>query len=260
MHLVRMLHEGAVRHGFASEDSVKLLAGDPFSSWELDDVMPFEHSRLLAPVAPSKVVCVGVNYREHCAEMGHELPDEPVIFLKPPTSVIGPGMDIRIPAGFECVDYEAELGVIIGRRTHAITPEMARDHILGYTCGNDVTNRIVQRKDGQWTRAKGYDTFCPLGPWIEAEIDPMGLRIESYVNGELRQSASTSDMIFNPFELVSFISRVMTLLPGDVVLTGTPAGIGPMKHGDTVEVRIENVGSLVNTVVRSGDGDLPSCG
>lgn len=249
MHLVRMLHEGAVRHGFANEDSVKLIAGDPFSSWELDDAMPFERSRLLAPVAPSKVVCVGINYREHGAEMGHELPDEPVIFLKPPTAVIGPGMDIRIPAGFETVDYEAELAVIIGRRTHAVTPEIARGHILGYTCANDVTNRIVQRKDGQWTRAKGYDTFCPLGPWIEAEVDPVGLRIESYVNGELKQSANTSDMIFKPFELVSFISHVMTLLPGDVVLTGTPAGIGPMRSGDTVEVRIESVGSLVNTVV-----------
>lgn len=249
MRLVRILHEGAVRCGVAEDDEVRLLTGDFFESWQFQESIPFERSRLLAPVAPSKVVCVGINYLKHGHEMGHATPEEPVIFMKPPTSVIGPGAAIHVPPGFDSADYEAELAVVIGRRTHRVTAEVAGGHILGYTCGNDVTNRVVQRKDGQWTRAKGYDTFCPLGPWIVPEIDAAGVGIECYLNGQLRQSANTREMTFGPLEIVSFVSGVMTLLPGDVILTGTPAGIGPMRRGDTVEVRIEGIGSLVNGVV-----------
>jgi 2-keto-4-pentenoate hydratase/2-oxohepta-3-ene-1,7-dioic acid hydratase in catechol pathway len=163
--------------------------------------------------------------------------------------VIGPHGQIRIPDRLEVVDYEAELAAVIGRRTHRVSPLEARRSVLGFTCANDVTARELQRKDGQWTRAKGFDTFCPLGPWIETDVDPLDLLVESYVNGELRQQSRTSDMLFDVYALVSFISHVMTLLPGDIVLTGTPSGVGPMRRGDTVEVRIEGVGSLINHVV-----------
>jgi 2-keto-4-pentenoate hydratase/2-oxohepta-3-ene-1,7-dioic acid hydratase in catechol pathway len=194
------------------------------------------------------VVCVGLNYRAHIIELDHEMPTEPVIFLKPSTAVIGPQQTIPLPPGVGRVDHEAELGVVIGRRTHRATPEEAAANILGLTCGNDVTARDVQQRDGQWTRAKGYDGFCPLGPWVATDVDPGDLAVECFVNGEARQSARTSDMLFTPFELISFISQSMTLVPGDVVLTGTPGGISELHHGDVVEVRIEKVGSLVNTV------------
>jgi len=227
---------------------VRLIEGDLFGAWEPGETV-VRAPRLLAPVAPSKVVCVGINYLLHGREMGHEMPEEPVIFLKPPSAVIGPDDAIRVPDGFDTVDHEAELAVLIGRRTRSVTSGAASDHILGYTCANDVTNRVVQRKDGQWTRGKGYDTFCPLGPCIVVGVDPTALDIACLVNGEVRQSANTREMIFGPLELVSFISRVMTLEPGDVVLTGTAAGVGPMKRGDMVEVRIEGIGSLVNALV-----------
>jgi 2-keto-4-pentenoate hydratase/2-oxohepta-3-ene-1,7-dioic acid hydratase in catechol pathway len=180
--------------------------------------------------------------------MGHEMPAEPVIFLKPSTAVIGTGQPIPIPAGVGRVDYEAELAVVIGRRTHNATAEEAAVNVLGFTCANDVTARDLQKIDGQWTRAKGFDGFCPLGPWIVTDVDPADLLVECYVNGERRQQARTSDMLFDPYQLVSFISHVMTLVPGDIVLTGTPGGIGPLVAGDTVEVRIESVGSLENPV------------
>ncbi len=249
MRVVRIFQDEDVRYGLADESMVTLISDEPFAAWETEGLVPLPHAQLLAPAIPTKVVCVGINYRAHAKEMGHALPEEPVIFLKPPTSVIGHGAEIRVPAGLECVDYEAELAVVLGRRTHNVTPEEAPAHILGYTCANDVTSRVLQQRDKQWTRAKGFDTFCPLGPWVETDVDPRDLRIESYVNGELRQHARTSDMIFDPYELVSFVSRVMTLLPGDVVLTGTPSGIGPMVAGDVVEVRIEGIGSLINRVV-----------
>ncbi|HSQ22643.1 MAG TPA: fumarylacetoacetate hydrolase family protein [Coriobacteriia bacterium] len=249
MRVVRIFQDEDVRYGLADESSVTLISDEPFAAWEPEGVVPLPQAQLLAPVVPTKVVCAGINYRAHAAEMGHELPDEPVIFLKPPTSVIGQGAEIRIPDGLESVDYEAELAVVIGRRAHAVSPAEAESRVLGYLCANDVTSRVLQRKDGQWTRAKGFDTFCPLGPWVETDVDPRDLLVESYVNGELRQHARTSDMIFDPFELVSFVSHVMTLLPADVVLTGTPSGIGPLVRGDVVEVRIEGIGSLVNRVV-----------
>lgn len=248
MRVVRIFHEEDVRYGLADDSMVTLISDEPFAAWEPEGVIPLPHAQLLAPAVPTKVVCAGINYRAHAKEMGHQLPEDPVIFLKPPTSVIGHGAEIRIPDGFDTVDYEGELAVVLGRRTHNISAEEAPAHILGYSCANDVTNRVLQKKDGQWTRAKGFDTFCPLGPWVETDVDPRDLQIETFVNGELRQSSRTSEMIFNPFQIVSFISHVMTLLPGDVVLTGTPMGVGPVASGDAVEVRIEGIGSLVNRV------------
>lgn len=248
MRVVRVLYEGDCRYGLANDDTVTLISDEPFAAWEPEGVFPLHEARLLAPTTPTKIVCVGLNYRAHVAELGHEMPAEPVIFLKPPTSVIGPAQAIPLPEGIGRVDYEAELAVVIGRRTHNATPEEAAANVLGFTCANDVTARDLQQRDGQWTRAKGFDGFCPIGPWIETDVDPSDLLVECYVNGERRQAASTADMLFDPYELVSFVSRVMTLVPGDVVLTGTPGGIGPLHHGDVVEVRISGVGSLVNPV------------
>lgn len=249
MRVVRIFHEEDVRYGLADESSVTLISDEPFAAWEPEGIVALPHAQLLAPTVPTKIVCAGLNYKAHAREMGYELPAEPVIFLKPPTSVVGHGAEIRIPDGHDVVDYEAELALVIGRRAHKVTPEQARTHVLGCTCANDVTSRVLQQRDGQWTRAKGFDTFCPLGPWVETDVDPRDTTLESYVNGERRQSTSTSDMIFDPYELVSFVSGVMTLLPGDVVLTGTPAGIGPLHRGDVVEIRIGGIGSLINRVV-----------
>ena len=244
MRVVRVLFEGDCRYGLADETTVTLLTDEPFAAWEPDGLMALSSVTLLPPVAPTKIVCVGLNYRNHIAEMGHKVPAEPVIFLKPSTSVIGPGAPIPVPLGVGRVDHEAELGVVIGRRTHMASAEEAAANVLGFTCGNDVTARELQQIDGQWARAKGFDGFCPLGPWVATDIDPSDLLVECYVNDELRQSARTSEMLFHPYELVSFVSRVMTLVPGDVILTGTPGGISPIHCGDTVEVRIEGVGSL----------------
>jgi 2-keto-4-pentenoate hydratase/2-oxohepta-3-ene-1,7-dioic acid hydratase in catechol pathway len=249
MRVVRIFHEEDVRYGLADESTVTLISDEPFAAWEPEGIVALPHAQLLAPTVPTKIVCAGLNYKGHAREMGHELPAEPVIFLKPPTSVVGHGAEIRIPDGHDVVDYEAELALVIGRRAHKVTPEQARTHVLGCTCANDVTSRVLQQRDGQWTRAKGFDTFCPLGPWVETDVDPRDTTLESYVNGERRQSTSTSDMIFDPYELVSFVSGVMTLLPGDVVLTGTPAGIGPLHRGDVVEIRVGGIGSLINRVV-----------
>lgn len=248
MRVVRVLHEGDCRYGLANDDTVTLITDEPFAAWEPEGILSLHEAHLLPPATPTKIVCVGLNYKNHIAEMGHDMPTEPVIFLKPSTAVIGPQQTIPLPPGVGRVDYEAELGVVIGRRTHNATPEVARSNVLGFVCGNDVTARDLQKRDGQWSRAKGFDGFCPLGPWVETDVDPADLAIQCFVNGELRQSARTSDMLFDPYQLVSFASQVMTLVPGDVVLTGTPGGIGPLHHGDTVEVRIEGVGALVNPV------------
>jgi 2-keto-4-pentenoate hydratase/2-oxohepta-3-ene-1,7-dioic acid hydratase in catechol pathway len=247
MRVVRLLHEGDCRYGLADASTVTLISDEPFAAWEPEGVLPLADVHLLSPVTPTKIVCVGLNYRTHVAEMGHDTPSEPVIFIKPSTSAIGPGQTILLPEGVGRVDHEAELGVVIGRRTRHVSVEQAPEHVIGFTCGNDVTARDVQKRDGQWTRAKGYDTFCPLGPWV-ADVDPSDLELECLVNGEVRQKARTSDMLFGAYDLVSFVSQVMTLVPGDVILTGTPGGISELHPGDTVEVRIEGVGSLVNPV------------
>lgn len=217
--------------------------------------IPLESAKLLAPVQPEKIVCVGRNYRDHVKELGNDEPAEPVIFLKPQTSLIGPGDKIVRPQRLsQRVDYEAELTIVIGKRCHNIgETEDVRPYILGYTCANDVTTRDLQRKDGQWTRAKSFDTFCPVGPIVTDEIDPWaGVRVESYVNGVVKQSESTTAFIFPVDVIVRFCAAVMTLLPGDLILTGTPAGIGSIVAGDEVTIKVEGIGSLTNPVV---DGD-----
>jgi 2-keto-4-pentenoate hydratase/2-oxohepta-3-ene-1,7-dioic acid hydratase in catechol pathway len=215
----------------------------------LDEAIPIRELKFLSPTRPSKIVAVGLNYRAHAEEMGKPLPEEPLLFLKPSTAVISNKMRIVLPKISSRVDYEGELAVVIGRKCRKVSPEEAKDYILGYSCFNDVTARDLQQKDVQYTRAKSFDTFAPYGPWIALDIDPLGLKITTRVNGELRQEGNTQDMIFSPWELVSFISQVMTLLPGDVVATGTPPGVGPLKGGDRVEVEIEGIGTLINYAV-----------
>ncbi len=249
MRVVRVFSGEDVRYGLADASSITLISDEPFSAWETDDVISMTGARLMPPAMPTKIVCAGVNYKQHAREMGHDLPTEPLFFLKPPTAMNAPGGEIHLPPGAGRVDFEGELAVVIGRRAHHVSVADASSHILGYTCANDVTARELQARDGQWTRAKGFDGFCPLGPWVETDLDPKDLLLETLVNGQIRQSARTSDMIFDVPTLVSFISHVMTLLPGDTVLTGTPSGIGELHAGDTVEVRIEGIGTLSNRVV-----------
>jgi len=252
MKLVRFLAQGKPVCGIVNGDEISELDGDFFSPFKTRKAAHvFSQVKLLPPCNPSKVVAVGLNYRDHAHELGLAIPEEPVLFLKPPTAIIGPGESVICPRESSRVDYEAELGVVVKDRTRDISPEEAPDHILGYTCANDVTARDLQKKDGQWTRAKSFDTFCPVGPWIETDLDPGDLLIQSYLNGERRQSSRTSQLIFNVHELVSFISGIMTLEPGDLIITGTPAGIGPMKPGDEIEVRIEGIGSLKNVVQKA---------
>jgi len=225
-----------------------------FADFEQGDKaeIPLSAVRLLAPVAPSKIVCVGRNYREHAKELNHPIPTEPLFFLKPPSSVIGAGDEIRRPNALSHrVDYEGELGVVIGKRCYRLGEnDDVRPYILGYTCVNDITARDLQEKDGQWTRAKGFDTFCPVGPVVAEGLDPWkGVRVQSHVNGQVRQDGTTVDFLFPLELLIQFISQVMTLESGDLIATGTPAGVGPLQPGDTVEVTVEGVGMLTNSVV-----------
>jgi len=243
-------------HGELDPDAVVVaLAGDPLyvgvhlteEQHRLADV------RLLAPVLPrSKVVGIGRNYAAHAAELGNDVPDEPLMFLKPNTSVVGPGDPVFYPSQSTNVHYEGELAVVIGRICRDVPKEKVADVVHGYTVGNDVTARDLQRSDVQFTRAKGFDSFCPLGPWIETELDVSDLRVQTYLNGDLKQDGSTRDLIFDVPTLVAHVSSVMTLLPGDVILTGTPEGVGPMEVGDEVDVVVEGIGTLTNKVVRRG--------
>ena len=231
-------------------DGLRLLAGDPFgAARDREQRLSFAEARLLAPATPSKIVAIGLNYKDHAAERGKPLPQEPLIFLKPASAVIGPGEAIRKPVWAGRVDHEAELGIVIGKLAFNLeSPEAARDHIFGATCVNDVTARDLQERDVQFTRAKGFDTFCPLGPCLATDLDLSDLKVECRVNGAVRQHSSTRELIFAPEYLVYYVSRVMTLLPGDIISTGTPAGIGPLAEGDQVEVEVEGVGVLRNTV------------
>jgi 2-keto-4-pentenoate hydratase/2-oxohepta-3-ene-1,7-dioic acid hydratase in catechol pathway len=238
----------------ADQLMVAQLAGHPFGG-RAEDIkltgirFPLADVRLLAPILPSKVVCIGRNYAEHAREMGTEPPEEPVIFLKPSTAVSGPGDPVVRPTGLtERVDYEGELAVVIGRLCRQVPAERIPEVIFGYTCANDVTARDLQARDGQWTRAKGFDTFCPLGPWIQTDLDPADLELSTRINGEVRQHSRTSLMLHGVPALIMVVSQVMTLLPGDVLLTGTPAGVGPMSKGDQVSVTIEGIGTLSNPV------------
>ena len=249
MKLVRFQVAGREACGILTGDEIGELEGDLSGSLKLlKSSYPLSQVRLLAPSSPSKVVAVGLNYRDHAHEMGFPIPENPVIFLKPPSSMIGPGDEIIFPAMSTRLDYEAELGVVIKDRVRNVSSDQASRHILGYTCVNDVTARDLQKQDGQWTRAKSFDTFCPAGPWIETDLDPDDLSVESYLNGQRKQASRTSQFIFNVNHLVSFISEIMTLCAGDLIITGTPSGIGPMKPGDEIEVRIEGIGSLKNVV------------
>ena len=254
MRIARISVGGEVTFAVMAEDGASELAGHPFSRHELSGRQwPFGEFRLLAPVLPSKVVAVATNYRDHAAEMGSGVRDEPMIFLKPSTSVIGPGDSIALPPQSKRVDYEAELAVVIGRLCRDVPAARAAGVILGYTAANDVTARDLQKTDGQWARAKGFDTFCPLGPWIETELDLTSddhpdLAVGCSVNGHIKQQGSTGDMVHSVADLIAFISAAMTLLPGDVILTGTPAGIGPLYVGDEVEVKISGIGPLFNPV------------
>jgi 2-keto-4-pentenoate hydratase/2-oxohepta-3-ene-1,7-dioic acid hydratase in catechol pathway len=249
--IVRVARPDGPAFGVVTGDHVALLDGHPFADVRVtDQVAPLDKVPLLAPIIPSKVLCVGKNYADHAAEMGGEVPAEPLIFSKPSTSVIGPGSEIRLPSLSGSVHHEAELAVVIGRLTRKVGPEEAAESILGYTCANDVTARDLQRRDGQWTRAKGFDTFCPLGPWIDTDVDPgEGLAVSCRVNGETRQDGNTRDLVFGVPELVAYCSAFATLLPGDVILTGTPAGVGPITDGDEVTVEVEAIGVLSNPVI-----------
>jgi 2-keto-4-pentenoate hydratase/2-oxohepta-3-ene-1,7-dioic acid hydratase in catechol pathway len=248
MRLTRVLSIGKIYCTEEKNGKFFPINGDFFDIKEISDKPLEKIDRILSPVSPSKVIALGLNYRLHITELSHDLPKEPVIFIKPDTAVIGPGEFIVRPKMSERVDFEAELAFVIKKDCKCVKESEAEDYILGYTCLNDVTARDLQKVDGQWTRAKGFDTFCPIGPSIVTDIDVKNLEIKSVLNGEIKQQGNTKDMIFSiPFTL-SFISRIMTLRRGDVVTTGTPSGIGPMKEGDIIEINIENIGSLLNSV------------
>jgi 2-keto-4-pentenoate hydratase/2-oxohepta-3-ene-1,7-dioic acid hydratase in catechol pathway len=249
--LVRFRHGDRIATGAVEPGSelIRVLAGTFFENpLPTGEEIPLDGIRLLAPVLPSKVVAVGRNYPAHATELGNRVPEEPLLFLKPSTSVSGPGDPIPLPPISRRVDYEGELAVVIGRVARNVRAEEAYRSILGYTCGNDVTLRDLQERDDQWARAKGVDGACPLGPWIETELDPNDVRIETRVNGETKQNARTSEMAVGVASLIEFVTTFMTLLPGDVIMTGTPEGIGPLAPGDRVEVEVEGIGILANPV------------
>jgi 2-keto-4-pentenoate hydratase/2-oxohepta-3-ene-1,7-dioic acid hydratase in catechol pathway len=250
MKIIRFKAEGKIKYGILSDDIVRVIEGSPFLGGikPVDEQISFDRVKLLAPVLPSKIAALGLNYVSHQKEFKAEQPKVPLFFLKPSTSVIGPGDNIEYPPTSHRIDFEAELAVVIGKMARRVSKDKAMDYVFGYTCLNDVTARDHQKEDGQWTRAKGFDTFAPLGPWIETELEPGNLVVESYLNGEPKQYVNTRDLIFPVPELISFVSNVMTLLPGDVIATGTPAGVGPMQPGDKIEIRISGIGSLFNNV------------
>jgi 2-keto-4-pentenoate hydratase/2-oxohepta-3-ene-1,7-dioic acid hydratase in catechol pathway len=250
MKIVRYTTGTRAEYGIWDNDVIQSLAGSPYRSIKtINRYHKFSDVRILPPCLPSKIIALGLNYRSHAEEVKLSIPAEPLIFIKPSTSVIGPEDNIIYPESSQRVDYEGELGVVMKSRTRHVSMEEAMGRVLGCTCINDVTARDLQSRDKQWTRAKGFDTFAPIGPCIETAIDPQHLSLETYLNGKLKQRANTSDLIFSVPELISFISHVMTLLPGDIIATGTTSGIGPMLPGDTVEVKIEQIGTLRNHVV-----------
>ena len=252
MQLLRyQIGEDTPRYGWLHQNKIGVIEGNPFGDFRrLEATLPLENIRILAPVQPSKIICVGRNYVAHAKEHQTEVPDYPLIFLKPPTSVIGNGDTIILPPQSQQVEHEAELAIVIGKTGKWIPAEQANSIILGYSIANDVTARDLQKRDGQWTRSKGFDTFCPLGPWVETDFDPADVMISCHVNDEMRQMASSRDMVFNVNQLIAYISSIMTLLPGDVILTGTPAGVGPLFPGDIVKVTIEGLGTLQNPVAQ----------
>jgi 2-keto-4-pentenoate hydratase/2-oxohepta-3-ene-1,7-dioic acid hydratase in catechol pathway len=252
MKIVRFKAGDDIAYGLAEAEGVTVYQGSPLFAWEATEtVVPWDKVQLLAPVLPTKVVAVGRNYVEHADERGVEVPDEPMIFLKPATSIVGPDAAVVYPPETNEVHHEAELAVVVGRVAKNVAAEDVSQYIFGYTAANDVSARDLQKKDKQWGRAKGFDTFCPLGPAVETELDPLErIGVMCRVNGEVRQAGFTTDMVFGVAELFEFISRVMTLLPGDVILTGTPSGVGPVVPGDVMEVEVDGIGTLSNRVIK----------
>ncbi|MBI4284203.1 MAG: fumarylacetoacetate hydrolase family protein [Chloroflexi bacterium] len=254
MKIVRFAAGNKIKYGILNGGSIQAIEGKPFRHLKpADRRYRLSEVKLLSPCVPSKIVALGFNYRSHVEEIDTHVPDVPLIFLKPSTAVIGPEANIVYPPSSTRVDYEGELGVVIKKSAWRVAREKVGDYILGYTCFNDVTARDLQTKDKQWTRGKSFDTFAAVGPWIETELDPGNTIVETYLNGELKQRANTSDLIFGVPELLSFISEIMTLLPGDIIATGTTSGIGPMFPGDTVEIKIGGIGTLRNYVVKDSD-------
>jgi 2-keto-4-pentenoate hydratase/2-oxohepta-3-ene-1,7-dioic acid hydratase in catechol pathway len=249
MKIARVQSDRGPRWAVVEGDTVYAMDGSPWENPQRGErIGDLATAKLLAPCEPTKVLCIGLNYRAHAAESGSEVPSEPLMFWKPPTSVVGPGEDIVWAPGSERIDYEAELGVVFKRRAKHVPPGAYKEYVLGYTCANDVSARDFQRGDGQWSRAKGSDTFNPIGPWIETDLDPSDLRISGKLNGEIKQDSRTSDLVFSVDALISHLTKYFTMEPGDVLITGTPAGIGPMNPGDEYEVAIEGIGSLKNRI------------
>jgi len=251
MKIVRIKSGDDIAYGVADAEGVLVYNGSPFVAWEPTEVVvPWSSVNLLAPVIPTKVMCVGRNYEDHAAEFDWEVPEEPLIFMKPATSVIGTNANVIHPKLSNEVHHEAELAAVISKPARNVKAEDASQYIFGYTAANDVTARDLQRSDGQWTRAKGFDTFCPLGPAIETELDPLErLAVICKVNGEVRQAGFTSDMVFGVAEILEHITAFATLLPGDVILTGTPSGVGKVEPGDVMEVEVDGIGTLINRVL-----------
>ncbi len=251
MRLVRyQIDDRDPRYGWVFEDRVGAIIGSPYEAFQRNEAdIRLSEVNLLPPVLPTKIVCVGRNYAAHAEEHDAEVPDLPLIFLKPPSAVIGPEDRIVLPPQSQQIEHEAELAVVIGKEARWIHAEDALDYVLGYTVANDVTARDLQYRDGQWTRGKGFDTFCPIGPWVDTEFDPTDVMISCYVNEELRQMGSTRDMVFSIRQIITYITSVMTLFPGDLILTGTPSGVGPLAPGDRVSVRIDGLGELTNSVI-----------
>jgi len=251
MKITRFQYKNKEYWGVLNKGSkINVLKGNPYSKiCKTSQFLFLEDIKLLAPATPSKIVLVGLNYKKHAAELNMKASKEPIIFFKPTTTLVNPNEVIKYPKSSKRVDYEAELAAVIRKKAKDIKVKDVKKYILGYTCLNDVTARDIQHKDGQWSRAKSFDTFCPLGPFIETNIDSSNLRIKAYLNGKVKQDSSTKDFIFPVDKLISFISGVMTLLPGDVISTGTPSGVGPMKKNDIIEVEIEGIGRLINKIV-----------
>jgi 2-keto-4-pentenoate hydratase/2-oxohepta-3-ene-1,7-dioic acid hydratase in catechol pathway len=251
MKIIRFSLGKKTSYGILDDETIRVIRGNPFNNLRYSGITcNLSDVKLLAPCVPSKIVCLGVNYRSHAGDFNSQIPSSPLLFLKPPSAIIGPEDKIIYPEMSQRVDYEGELGVVIQKKARHVSPQEALDYVLGYTCFNDVSARDLQKPDGQWTRAKGFDTFAPFGPCIETDIDPTNVPLETYLNGQLKQQSNTIELIFSVREVISFISRVMTLLPGDVIATGTPGGIGPMNPGDTIEIKIAPIGVLRNYLVK----------
>ncbi|MBE9482262.1 MAG: fumarylacetoacetate hydrolase family protein [Chloroflexi bacterium] len=253
MKIVRFAIDNKVRYGILKGESIQAIEDKPYRYLKpSDDYYQLSQVKLLPPCTPSKIVALGLNYHSHAKEVNARIPNAPLIFLKPSTALIGPDDNITYPSASHRVDYEGELGVVIKKPVWKVSVEYALDYVLGYTCFNDVTARDLQYQDRQWTRAKSFNTFAAMGPCIETELDPGNVVVETYLSGKLKQQGNTSDLIYSLPELINFISHVMTLLPGDIIATGTPSGIGPMYPGDTVEIKIDGIGTLRNYVVQNG--------